>query len=255
MSPGSLLPLSGQRVVLTRAARQAEPMRRAFRDAGAEVVCLPLLVVVEPEDPARLRAAAARTGEFSWIAFTSSNAVVAFFNHSAATQLPPLAAVGPATAAALAERGHPAALIPRIASAAGLAKLLGPRVSGQRVLIPQAADARPDLAAALTSGGAMVETVTAYDKRVPAAAQQQAEQIFGAGNLGWVTFTSPRIARHFRQLFGSSWQARVRSLKAASIGPVTSGELRSLGVSHCYQAAAPSATGLVDRVVKAIQTS
>ena len=68
-------PLEGIRVVVTRAARQAGPTGEAFEEAGARVELLPLLEVVPPDDPAPLASALARLPDFSWVCFTSPNAV------------------------------------------------------------------------------------------------------------------------------------------------------------------------------------
>ncbi len=246
MSSATEPPLANQRVVVTRAAHQSAELRQVFEAAGARVCGLPLIEITAPPDPAAFAAAATQASQHDWIAFTSANAVEAFFDQPIDQSLPPIAVVGAATAAALSRHQQDAKLVAQVATAEGLAQELGPLTQGRRVLIPQATDARPALADALRQAGAQVQPVAAYDKRQPPAAHQQALRIFGTEEaLGWVTFTSPRIARHFRQLFGDGWPARRQTLKALSIGPVTSAELRRLGVVRCHQAPTPSAAGLL----------
>ena len=80
-----------------------------------------------------------------------------------------------------------------------------------------------------------------------------ARELFGGRSIGWVTFTSPRIARHFRRLAGEGWEDRREELRAASIGPVTSAALRKLGVEPAAQATTPSETELVASIVAAVR--
>jgi uroporphyrinogen-III synthase len=157
--------------------------------------------------------------------------------------------VGPATAEALRTWEVEPHLIAAKSDAEGLLVELAPRVDRRRrVLLPQASDARPTLQEGLLKAGADPVAVVAYDKRMPADAPRRAAELF-AEEIGWVTFTSPRIVRHFAELFGADWERRRSELRAASIGPVTSAELRRLGVEPSAEAAAPSDQGMVESVL------
>ncbi len=267
----TVAPLAGIRVVVTRPEHQAEGLSAAFAEAGAQVEELPLLEVVPPADPAPLDrvaaelavppAAAATTGaslRFDWIVFTSANAVDALFAKLQAP-LPPgtrCAVVGPATADALRRHGVDPDRVAVRRDAEGLAAELSADLSpGAAVLVPQAADARPELAAGLTAAGAEVTTVVAYDKRLPPDAPDRAREIFGpdpSSPLGWVTFTSPRIVDHFVTLFGSTWESRRPTLRAASIGRVTTRALARQGITPAAEATRPGDSELVAAVVNAI---
>ena len=240
------------RVVVTRARHQSEGLAAAFARAGAAVELLPLLEVVPPADPRPLERAAAELVMYDWAVFTSANAVEAFL--PLAGPLPPLlktAAVGPATAGALRARGIEPHLTAGRSDAEGLAAELAPQVAGKRALLPQAADARPALLAGLTAAGAEAVPVIAYDKRLPPDAPRRAAELFATPPLGWVTFTSPRIVRHFAELFGTDWERRRGELRAASIGPVTSAELRRFGVEPAAEARQPSDEEMVAAVARA----
>jgi uroporphyrinogen-III synthase len=231
------------RVVITRAEHQSEDLAEAFQGAGFQVERLPLLEIVPPTDPRPLERAASELALYDWIVFTSSNAVEAFVP-LAGGALPDrlqVAAVGPATAGALRCFGIEPHLLGR-SDAEGLAEELAPHVGRQRrVLLPQAADARPALFEGLARAGAEPVAVAAYDKRLPMEAEARALEIFGEGPLGWVTFTSPRIVRNFAGLFGADWERRREGLRAVSIGPVTSAELRLQGVEPAAEAERPGA--------------
>jgi uroporphyrinogen-III synthase len=248
-------PLPHLRIVVTRAERQADGLAAAFERAGAVVELLPLLEVVPPADPRPLERAASELALYDWIAFTSVNAVEAFLPLTPGG-LPSrlrVAAVGAATAEALRAWEIEPHLVARQADAEGLAAELAPHVGRRRrILLPQAADARPALVEGLAAAGAEPIAVVAYDKRLPPDAARRAAELFSTSPLGWVTFTSPRIVRHFAELFGADWERRRGELRAASIGPVTSAELRRRGVEPAAEAARPGDEEMVEAVVRAV---
>ncbi|HEV7785882.1 MAG TPA: uroporphyrinogen-III synthase, partial [Thermoanaerobaculia bacterium] len=201
--------LAGLRIVITRSEHQSDGLAAAFAEAGAGVELLPLLEVVPPADPRPLERAATELALYDWLVFTSANAVEAFLPLTGGA-LPArvrVAVVGPATAAALRSFEVEPFLEAQKADAEGLVADLAPYVARRRrVLIPQASDARPTLAEGLAAAGAEAVTIVAYDKRLPPEAPQRGAELFATEPLGWVTFTSPRIVRHFAGLFGSDWE-------------------------------------------------
>jgi len=251
------VPLRGLRVVVTRAEHQAGGLAEAFAAAGAQVELLPLLEVIPPADPRPLERAASELALYDWLVFSSSNAVEAFLplTGGALPERLRVAAVGPATAAALRTWEIEPFLVARRSEAEGLLGDLAPHVDrGRRILLPQAADARSTLAEGLAQLGAEPVSVVAYDKGLPAEAPRCAAELFGAAEIGWVTFTSPRIVRHFIELFAGDWERRRPELRAASIGPVTTTELRQRGVEPAAEAARPGDDGMVEAVVRAVET-
>ena len=283
MSAGA--PLLGVRVVVTRAGRQASGLAAALAAAGARVEALPLLEVVPPADPQPLARAAAELPLFDWVVFTSTNAVHALLPQAQTPgdgsgggsmagsagsgggrsgssgamgghrSRPRIAAIGAATAAALRGLGIEPALVSaaREQSAGGLLAALLPHLDcGQRVLLPQAADALPTLRQGLLAAGIGAVAVVAYDKRLPEASRRRAAELFASQPIGWVTFTSPSIVRHFACLFGDDWPHRRVELRAASIGPVTTAELRRQGVDPAAEAAAPGDEELVAALTAAV---
>ncbi|HEV2847062.1 MAG TPA: uroporphyrinogen-III synthase [Thermoanaerobaculia bacterium] len=244
-------PLAGLRVVVTRAEHQSDSLAAAFAREGAIVDLLPLLEIVPPADPRPLERAAAELPIYDWVVFTSANAVEAFLPRiqGALPSRLRAAVVGPATAAALRSWGIEPHLEARQSDAEGLAADLLPLLDrNRRVLLPQAADARVTLFEALAAAGAEPVAVVAYYKRLPADGPRRAEALFANSPLGWVTFTSPRIVRSFADLFGEEWDRRKSELRAASIGPVTSAELRRHGIEPAAEAERPGDEALVEAV-------
>lgn len=242
--------LAGVRVVVTRAEHQAHDLTAALEREGAVVETLPLIEVVPPADPAPLADAARRLPAFDRLILTSGNAVEALFAalQGAIPSTVQVAAIGAKTAAALEAHGRSADLVAEHSQAEGLLEVLLPVLRpGERILLPQAADARPVLAERLLEERVAVESVVAYRKRLPEDAKQRAEELFASGPLGWVTFTAPSIVRNFRSVI-EPWNVRAATLLAASIGPVTSRALRHAGVEPAAEAMEPSAAGLVEAI-------
>src|ERR1022692_5131277 len=100
------LSLAGRRVLVTRTREQAEGLVDRLHAAGASVAVVPLITTVpiaEPDAIARVAAETAGAAPPRWVAFTSATAVRLVIGAAGADVLSGmlLAAVGPATAAAL----------------------------------------------------------------------------------------------------------------------------------------------------------
>jgi len=242
-------PLAGRSVVVTRARAAAASLVAALEAAGASVVGLPVTAVADPADGgAALAAAAAEAGGYGWVAFTSATAVERFLGalpdvRSLGGVL--LAAVGPATAAALAGRGLRADLVPAEYSAAGLVQAMARRTpadpAGTRVLFPRAAEARDVLAPGLRALGYAVDEVEAYRTVVAGGAEGTTPAALdAAATADVVTFASPSAVRAYLELHGT----RRRPPLAACLGPATAEAAAGAGFAVVV-AAEHSVGGLV----------
>ena len=247
--------LAGVRVVVTRSARQAAGLVERLAARGARVEPLALLEILPPQDERPLERAATELALYDWLVLTSANAVESLLPATGGT-LPArleVAVVGAATARSLRDYGIEPSIVAEESRAEGLAEILAPRVRRRRrVLLPQAEDARPLLAERLEAAGAEVVRVVAYRKRSPAGAAARAKELFASEPWGWVTFTSPSTVRNFVDALGALWAEGRDTLLAASIGPVTSAELRRYGAEPAAQPDAPSDAGLVESIVAAV---
>ena len=113
-------PLFGKRVVVTRTRQQASTLSRALREAGAEPIEVPVIEIADPADGgAALRDAVTRLGTYDWVVVTSPNGAARLLAaldeaglDARAFGAARVAAIGPATAAALASGGIRADLVP-----------------------------------------------------------------------------------------------------------------------------------------------
>jgi uroporphyrinogen-III synthase len=208
-----------------------------------------------PEDPGPADEAAARISSFQWLVLTSANAVELFLPRCHAPDLLnlQLASIGPATTRALSARGLAPTVEASRSLAEGLLEALETRINpGDRILLPQARDARPVLAQGLSTRGAWVTQVEAYRKKIPDDAPALARSLFQDSPAGWITFTSPSIARNLKTVLGADWERFWPAILAASVGPITSDALRDLGLEPAVEAQEPGDEGLVEAIVGAV---
>src|SRR2546425_5152964 len=197
-------PLLGRRIVVTRAREQAADLAEALTTRGAEVVAAPVIRVQPLADLEPLRVALAAAQRYDWIVFTSQNTVRVVCDRLPAWGLMPqdvsraaVAAIGPATAAALARHGVTPDLVPEqfVAEAVVHAMALLGELRGKRVLLPRAREARDALPDGLRALGAVVDAIPVYETvREPGDGSKLAAQLL-AGNIAAVTFTSSSTVR------------------------------------------------------------
>jgi uroporphyrinogen III methyltransferase/synthase len=125
----------------------------------------------------------------------------------------------------------------------------GGSLSGARVLVPSAADARDALRDGLTKHGAQVEVIPVY-RTVPAEGDfSSLSREITAGRIDAVTFTSSSTVRLFVQLVGRDVAAS-GSFVSATIGPVTAGTAREVGLAEVIEGEPHTIAGLVDALVR-----
>lgn len=226
--------LAGRRVVVTRAADQADSLADALRAAGAEPVVVPLLEIV-PEPAGVDALAALDPSAFDWLAVTSPNGAQAYLAaHPGATPRH-VAAVGTATAAALAAGGLQVDLVPARQLAAGLLAELpaGPASA----LVVQAVDAEDTLAAGLAERGWKVTAVAPY-RSVPARPSTRLQLAALAADA--VLFASGSAARAWVAVFGTSTPPIT-----VAIGPRAEAAAVAAGLKITLVAADHSVPGMV----------
>jgi uroporphyrinogen III methyltransferase / synthase len=233
-------PLRGRRIVVTRAAAQAPTFARLLEEAGAEVIEAPTIAIEPPASWEPLDRALARSGEYRWVVFTSVNGVamvdarLAHHDKSwSALKRAQVAAIGPATAAALAEHGIHAEIVPEEHRAEALIDRLRAVIRpGDRVLLPRAAETRDVLVRELSALGAEVEEVPVYRTRGVSASAETLRRALAGGTVDAVTFTSSSTARNFALLFTDAERPRLlQGVTIASIGPITAATARSFGLA------------------------
>jgi len=260
-------PLSGFRVLVGRARRQARSLSSGLRKLGAQVTEIPFIEIREPRSYNPLDSALKNLSNYDLLILTSVNGVEAFWQRLkklrlARKQLTHLevAAIGPATKEAIAKRGVRVSVMPEEYVAESVVKSLRDHVAGKRVLLARAKVARDVIPRQLRDLGAQVDVVEAYETAIPRSSRARLRAAIKDPKRrpDVITFTSSSTVRNFVALLGKSmWHGRARPRKAsliddirlASIGPVTSSTLRKLGLPVDIEAKEYTIPGLIEAIV------
>lgn len=249
-------PLFGQTIVVTRTRQQASDLSDRLSELGADVIEAPTIELAPASDQGQIDHALSRAGEFDWLVFTSANGVefakkrlLEIGKDVRALGKVKVAAIGDATAAAIREH---LAITPDLSPTRFVAEALADEfahrgeIAGKRFLLLRADIARPILVERLIAGGAAdVLDIPIYETRIPASLPEPLLAALSAGEVNWITFTSSSTAKNFAQLLGPDYAAKLKNVRLASIGPITTQTLNDLGLPPTIQAQDYDIPGLV----------
>ncbi len=281
-STNTARPLLGKRILVTRTREQATSFSERLRKLGAIPFEFPIIRIVppldwQPLDDALRHLCGATFAYFDWLIFTSVNGVESVFGRLnefglafPLTGVPRVAAIGPATAAALAHYGVRTDLVPGEYIAEGVAASLiedaksrGASLAGKRILLPRAAVARDALVTELRAAGATVQEVVAY-RTLPVSSDDarglEVARMLQTGELHVLTFTSSSTVRNFMQWLTGSAPDLAEKLKSdasgealpfiACIGPITAQTARELGLHPQIEATTFTIDGLIEAIIQ-----
>jgi uroporphyrinogen III methyltransferase/synthase len=251
------LPLSGKRIVITRA--QAGSLAQRIAALGGEVIEFPTIEIHPPADPIPLDDAIKNLNRYDWLMFTSANGVQRFLErlvhcHRNTSDLAfvKIAAIGPETAKRLQAAGVANCLVPANYQAEGLLDVLQPQaMRGTRVLIPRAAKAREILPETLRRWGAKVDVVEAYRTVIPKTDTTKLAAMLRQREVDMITFTSSSTVSNFVRLFGGQGLEKILGeTPIACIGPITKTTVEELNGVAAVVAAEFTISGLVRTIVE-----
>lgn len=250
-------PLARRCVVVTRAAEQASELAERLETLGAEVLLLPLVEFLPPEDTGPLDRALGEIECFDWLLLTSQNAVrfvaarAGTLHVDLAAKLAPanprpkVAVVGAMTERAALEEEWRVDRVSAGRGAIDLARELGADIHGSRVLLPRSDRATSHLPQALAAAGATPVEVVAY-RTVPAGNVDPAVLArIERGEVDVVSFASPSAFLALGERLGTETLRRLAgSARLAVIGPTTAAAIRRAGFEVTIEAEVSTAAGL-----------
>ena len=257
-------PLSGWRILTTRASKQSGGLAGPLREMGAEVIEIPTIEIKPPSSFKALDAALKNIAKYDWLILTSVNGVEALFARLKKLRLTPaklahlqVAAIGPATQREIEAHGLRVAVMPDQYIAESAVEALKGRTKGKRVLLVRAKVARDVLPTELRKAGAKVDLAEAYETHVPKAAKAKLNRLFAneSSRPDVVTFTSSSTATNFLSLLEKDHWHSLREIWLASIGPVTSDTLRQAGFKPNIEAVEYTMEGLALAIAKHVLTT
>jgi uroporphyrinogen-III synthase len=258
--PNEIRPLAGTRILVGRARHQASTLSAGLRSLGASVIEIPFIEIRKPQSFQPLDDALKNLKSYDWLILTSVNGVHAMWERRRKFRLTrrhfqhlQIAAIGPATKAALLKSGLKVKMVPDEYVAESVARRLRDKVSGKRVLLVRAKVARDVIPEELSAAGAKVDVVEAYETVVPKKSKERLHALMkdATRRPHIVTFTSSSTARNFSELLGPIRTRALKDLEFASIGPVTSATLRELQLPPTIEAREFTMGGLIRAIVLA----
>lgn len=243
-------PLFGRRIAVTRTRQQAGALVDRLRELGADAYELPTIRIEPSPRKREFYQLVSDAHEYDWLVFTSPNGVDAFFEvfytlfkDARSIGGVRIAAIGPATAERVRSFRFEVDLQPEKYVAEEIVKAFQREttVENLKILLARAEGAREVLATELTRLGAIVDEAIAY--RTVAETEDVAGGIarFRAEGADLITFTSSSTAENFAAL----QLPLPENLEIASIGPITSRTVRSLGLDVDVEAETHDIPGLV----------
>lgn len=247
-------PLTGKRVMITRAPEQAGELAVVLAERGAELFFYPLLRIEGPVDPGPLDAALGGLAGYDLVVFTSRNGVDRTCERAWALGVawaawPAVAAIGAGTQRAAEAQRLRVAVRPERADADGLVAAIAAAREPGRALLPQAHNARPRVRDGLVAAGWSVDAVEAY-RGLDAAPGALPEH----GTIDAVVFASAATVERFHRLAGVEAWTRLRTDGCAlvAIGEQTAEAIRAFDGFVAAVAAEPTIEALGDAVVLAL---
>ncbi len=246
-------PLHGVKIAITRARVQAGGLAHRLVDLGAEVVLLPAIRIEPLIDSDEVKRTVKKIDDYEIICLTSPNGVDLLFGalkdagfDARSLHGVTVAAIGPGTADALSHHGVTADIVPEKAIAESLAdELETKKLSGSRVLIARAAEARNVLPKRLEASGADVDEIALYETVAESISSSQLSEL---ADTDYLTFTSSSTVRSLHSAVGSP-DKLPDSLRLVSIGPITSSTADQLGFKVDAEAARHDIEGLIDAIL------
>lgn len=230
------------RVLITRAAEDAQTLAQAVREAGGTPLCLPAVRTGDWPLKGPLQMTTGPLERFEAVGFGSRRGVqrLAQLLREEALGVPEAAAlfaVGPSTAQSVLELlGRPGRVgLPH--TALGMAALMAASLPpGAQVLLPTAAGAGGPLQEALFGAGLRPMLLPLYET---VAICPPPEAVTAARAVDYIVFTSPSCVRSW-----ALWGLNPSSAKLLTMGPSTSRAVTALGLAVAGEAEPSSFAGL-----------
>ncbi len=232
-------PLMGRRIVVTRAREQASELVEHLSDLGAECIECPTIKVTLPDDLKPLDVAIDNLSSYSWLIFTSVNAVNFFFKRLFAKQKDvralcnlSTAVIGPATAKRLFDFGLKSDIIPESYRAESFVEAFTKvKLKDTRILLPRAKEARSVIPVELSKMGAFVDDITTYCTKANYDDAHLLLTQLKERTIDMITFTSSSTVKNFHALLPfEEFENLMKDVTIASIGPITADTAQDLGI-------------------------
>lgn len=243
-------------MLITRSARDGDPLRRRLESLGAEVSHLPTIAVEPPESWTPLDQALRSIARYDYVVFTSRNAVEAVYARLPIAGFPEgipagpeVVAAGEATATLLHDRGVETLRRPERQNVQGVAAaILCDDIRGRSILYPTSDLAGFGLKQQLEAAGARVDQLVAYRTVAPEETDPGVIAGLRKGHFDVLTVASPSAVRNLKSILEPDWEC-LRLARLVCIGSTTARTARDEGLESVAIAADPSVEGLTQAIL------
>jgi uroporphyrinogen III methyltransferase/synthase len=249
-------PLFGKTVVVTRDAEHNTDFAVKIIAKGGCPIEFPTIRIESLTNTNLFLQTLTKLAEYDWLIFTSANGITGLFDalqklgkDARVFASAKISVIGSETATKLAEFGIKADFMPTVFTTKELGKQLitFTNLKNKKVLLIRSQLASNELKELLESIGAKVDNVPVYTtvavKNNPGLLTEKSKQ----GKIDWLTFASPSSAQAFFEQIPTDL-VNSSDTKIASIGPVTSEQLKQLGIKVDVQATEHTIDGLLDAI-------
>lgn len=258
----SALPLANTTVLVTRAASQSNDFVNLLQQAGATALSMSCLCIAPPTNWEPIDNAIANISEFDWLIFTSTNGIDYFCNRIINNQGSInalkdvfVAVVGAKTSNHLINNyGIIPSFTPPNYVSDSLIECFTNRdnLQGTKILYPNLeAGGRENIPEELSSLGATVTAIPAYQSNCSSEIPLFVENAFNEDRINVVTFASPKTVECFYQMIQAvSGESFLENICVASIGPVTSVACKDVLGRVNVEAQPYTLDGLIKAIIK-----
>ncbi len=230
-------PLFGKNIVVTRSRIQSSSLVEKINDMGGNPIEIPTIKIEKIENNIELENEIKQIQAYSYIIFSSKNAVEIFFDKlnemgydCRALYNIKICAVGSETAKYIKSRGINPDIVPKKYVAEGLYEELKDLVNeNDRILIPRAKNARDFIINKLSESCSVKEVIT-YESVIDSSKKDEALKIIQNEELDYITFASSSTVKNFITLIGEENLNKLNDLKIISIGPITTKTIEEFGL-------------------------
>ncbi|MEJ8555289.1 uroporphyrinogen-III C-methyltransferase [Tepidibacter sp. Z1-5] len=252
--------LFGKNILVTRARAQNSKLLERIMDLGGNPIQFPTIKIEEITPNEELDQQIKNIQEYSYIIFTSQNAVKIFFNRLNKLDFDvrklgniKIVAIGPATAKDLKEKGIIADIVPpKFVAESIYDELKGLLVKDDKILIPRASEARDYLVDKLNEI-CYVKEVKIYNTVLGDGNKDKILEMLDSNKLDYITFTSSSTVKNLVKIVGKENIDKLKKAKLISIGPITSNTVSDFNLEVHKEADDYTIDGILNTIIQDIK--
>ncbi len=252
--------LFGKNILVTRARAQNSKLLERIMDLGGNPIQFPTISIEEITPNEELDQQIKNVQEYSYIIFTSQNAVKIFFNRLNELDFDvrklsntKIVAIGPATAKDLKKKGIIADIVPpKYVAESIYDELKDLLVEDDKILIPRASEARDYLVDKLNEI-CYVKEVKIYNTVLGDGNKDKILEMLDSNELDYITFTSSSTVKNLIKIVGKENIYKLKKAKLISIGPITSNTVTDFNLEVYKEADDYTIDGILNTIIQDIK--